>query len=448
MPSDVIEPPVDRPEEEKGHRDLPTKGAGKEGASPVPSSSRSTPPGAPVSSSSSDELSLYLAQPRPDPVLGLFAEGEPAASSARPGTVAPAGSFEVASLFSVAAAASDATDPKTRPGSSEASGPFAAGGPVEKEGVSPGSYDKITGLGSLGLPNKSAPTSGSSSEAISTLGLDLSSPAPSPSGRETRRLTEVSALSSPSPKTHDEPEDDDLEGPPARGAPWSTVLLASYASAVTLGLLWVLWTGRHANTGAANEPEPPVPVDTRPDPGQRADRSRRLVPPAPIPAVHTTSLGKPLRMGLIEVTPLEVTNGLVQLQREFGAVKNKPVGQNALRLRLRIKNISPDTVLAPLDEAFVRDRPRADADTFIECGSGGTTIGMYPLAVESELSIVGQVFRDLRPGEEFVTEIVSVPDAAARKTPQMTWRVRLRTDINHTDDLGVRFTDGDVRPVR
>ena len=42
--------------------------------------------------------------------------------------------------------------------------------------------------------------------------------------------------------------------------------------------------------------------------------------------------------------------------------------------------------------------------------------------------------------------VVSAPDALARKAPEMTWRVRLRTDLNHTDDLGVRFGETDIKP--
>ena len=67
-------------------------------------------------------------------------------------------------------------------------------------------------------------------------------------------------------------------------------------------------------------------------------------------------------------------------------------------------------------------------------------------AVESEWSIVGQQFRDLKAGESFETVIVSAPDSLSHKAPEMTWRIRLRTDLNHTDDLGVRFSEADIKP--
>jgi hypothetical protein len=195
----------------------------------------------------------------------------------------------------------------------------------------------------------------------------------------------------------------------------------------------------------APEPEVLSTPESRPDPGLRADRSRRIVPPTPIAAEHLTTLGRPVRMGVIEVTPVSVTSGSVVLERTIARHEIKRGGLGALKLRLRIRNFSSDTLLAPLDEAFLRDREHAEADSFIETSRDGPPIGMYPLAVESEWSIDGQEFRDLKPGQELNTVIVSEPGAAGKMSPEMTWRVRLRTDINHTDDLGVRFRKVDVR---
>ena len=79
---------------------------------------------------------------------------------------------------------------------------------------------------------------------------------------------------------------------------------------------------------------------------------------------------------------------------------------------------------------------------------GGRRIELFPLAVESEWSIVGQDFRELGPGESMEALIVSAPDALGLKEEEMTWRVRLRTGINETDVLGVRIADREIRPER
>ena len=270
----------------------------------------------------------------------------------------------------------------------------------------------------------------SSSDALAAIAVDTGAP---PRGAVAPRA---------------EPGPDESDEPPPGGVPLGTVLLASYASAVTLGLAWVLWTGRKARE-AVVEPEAPTPAAfAGRDPGRRADRSRRVVPPPPIAADHLTTLGKPVRLGVIEATPLSVASASVTLVREFTTRQTKPGGRNALRLRLRLKNVSTDTVLAPLDEGFIRTRERDDPDSFIETTQGKPEVGMYPLAVESEWTIAGQSFAELRPGESAETDVVSAPDASLGANPEVIWRVRLRTDVNHTDDLGVRFRADDVKVVK
>jgi hypothetical protein len=70
---------------------------------------------------------------------------------------------------------------------------------------------------------------------------------------------------------------------------------------------------------------------------------------------------------------------------------------------------------------------------------------MFPLAIVSEWSIVGQEFRELRPGESYETLVVSAPDALDRLAPEMTWRIRLRTDINQTELIGIQFEENQIR---
>jgi hypothetical protein len=42
--------------------------------------------------------------------------------------------------------------------------------------------------------------------------------------------------------------------------------------------------------------------------------------------------------------------------------------------------------------------------------------------------------------------VATAPDALDKARSEMTWRVRLRTDINHTDDLGVRIPPDAIKP--
>ena len=379
MPSDVIEP---REESSVPDMETPLVGetAGKQEQHAPPFIA--TPA---LSSTSSDELSLSLASARPDPLLGRLATPEPD------------------------------LEPKPEPE------------PVAEAGESHARADAFEALAHLDV-GAEREASDVSSAALAALHIESEPEAP----------VVAEKAAAPVPEAI---EDDDEDLP--RGVPLSTVLLFSWASAATLGLIWVLWTGRRLRESP--EEATPLAAEAQADPGKRAGASRRIVPPPVIAADHLVTLGKTIRIGALEVTPLSVSSGPITLERTALERVTKDGGKNALVLRLRIKNLSTDKVLAPLDEAFLRERPRAEPDSFVET-TGGETIPLYPIALESEWAIAGQVFRDLKPGESFESIVATAPDALDKTTPEMTWRIRLRTDINHTDDLGVRIQADAIKP--
>lgn len=362
------------------------------------------------SSISSDELTASLTEVRPDPMLGSFDEAPaPALPDESP----------LAHLADAPRAGSDLSASRK-----------------------PLSSDVMKTLASIGL-GETTPEA-ASGEAFAALDFGANDPSPSP---HPTQKGHSHSHTKPSPNVVDEVEEvdldqDDEDGEAPRGTSWITLLLMSYASAVTLGLLWVLFTGRKVREDVVDSVQA---SDNRTDPGVRADRSRRIAIARPIPAGHLTTLGRPVTIGQIEVTPVSVEAGPVVLEREFQGKETKQGGDNALKLRLRIKNTSNDLVLAPFDEAFVRDRTNADPDSYVEGAVGDTKIALFPLALESEWSIRGQQFRELKPGEEMETDVVTVPDAVAKIGDDMTWRIRLRTDINHTDDLGVKTPRDSVK---
>jgi hypothetical protein len=205
-----------------------------------------------------------------------------------------------------------------------------------------------------------------------------------------------------------------------------------------MGLIWVLWSGRGLSRSTL-EPLSRSAADAKVDLGLRAGGSRRLGPVPPIPSDRLTTVGKPIRVGSLEVLPLKITAGPVVLERIIDPNETHEESLSALRLRVRLRNVSRDAVFAPLDEAFLRDGARGEPDTLIDAGQG-RRIEMFPLAVESEWRIQGQKFREFGPGETFETAVVSKAGVLSSVTTEMTWRVRLRTGINQTDVLGVRFS--------
>lgn len=402
MSSDVIEPSV---------------GSGVVGppdpSPPVPPAEHGhghgpRPPQDVATSSSGDDLTVSLTQARPDPLLGGL-DHDPEQPAVAPVPRAP-------------------VLPE----------PYPATPPPDAEGAHQAPRaDALNALAALDVTATDAtvPPPGSDILATASTSGAFVMPAFDAGPRAERPPLEAPG--------DDAEEDDEGDEPAPRGSSLAMMLLASYASAVTLGLIWVLWTGRRVREGP--EPDFLPPADTRPDPGRRADRSHRLIAPPPVAAEHLTTLGKMVRLGLIEATPLSITSGPVALDRGVVQRETKSGGDDALKLRLRLRNVSTETVIAPLDEAFLRERVSADPDSFIETNGGGPSIAMYPLAVESEWSIAGQEIRELKPGEVLETVVVSAPESRAKTSPEMTWRVRLRTDINHTDDLGVRFRQDEIK---
>ncbi len=410
----------------------------------------------PYSSTSGDELNVLLSQSlthlKPDPFLGEFS-----AESSKAETVVedpPHESFDAVTgpEGNVSPQAGEAGGGQGAPGQAPAprapnAAPHGDAGPSSVEDWPASSGPGLAGLGSseisVNVPNTSSfdmipaaepsgpPPQPASFDAFPS--LDLSAPPAATAASKSAKKQE------PDDDDDDEEEDEDE---PSRGSSLMTFLLFSYASAVTLGLAWVLITGRRLN----DRDDEFVPVaDAKADPGHRADQSRKVAPPPPIAKDHVTGLGKTLQLGGLEVTPLEVVSKPVRLKRALSLKDEfREGGSKALWLKLKLKNVTKDTIFAPFDEAFVRERAVDVLDSLIESGDGAQIV-MYPLAVTSEWVVDGQEFKELRPGESFDTWAVSASEAVDRLPGEMTWRVRLRTGMDQTETVGVRFRASDLR---
>jgi hypothetical protein len=209
------------------------------------------------------------------------------------------------------------------------------------------------------------------------------------------------------------------------------VLLASYASAVTLACLWLVWQARHRDSAAVPDT---LPVDSRPD-----DRSGRLTV---IPEDRTTTLGKPLRIGDLTLTPISATLGQVTLEaaKPGGDGERKQGADGSILLTLLLKNQSANTTFAPLELGFLRTPDAGPPASFIETESG--TIDLYPLAESSEWRIAGQEVRALKPGETMRTLIAGEPTASRNLAGTLRLRLKLHPTANTTNVVHVDI-DGD-----
>ncbi len=230
-------------------------------------------------------------------------------------------------------------------------------------------------------------------------------------------------------------DEDDEEVESVNGPNWPMLLLASYASAVTLALIWWVVIPKFRGKGEIEGFTPgasTVAVGTR-----RADRSHKVEPAPPIPPGQMIRLGQSLKIGSLEITPLETAREDVKLRRSLisGGTEDREGGSGAMALRIRLHNTSKDVVFSPLDESFIRDKDSGVSDSFVELPSSDR-VYLYPLPIESEWAIIDQAFPTLKPGEVKETRIVTSADFPSAPAG-MIWRLRLRTGLDATDLIGV-----------
>ena len=251
---------------------------------------------------------------------------------------------------------------------------------------------------------------------------------------ESLRFDRPAASASASPPA----EEDGEEVVYVDGPNWPMLLLGSYASAITLALIWWVILPRFRGetsgkppTSASSPAEPPA--------ANRADRSRAVEPAPPIPADRLVEVGKPLVVGSLEVTPLGVDRRPITLARTSltGRPERRDGGKDALVLRVKLRNVSKDAVFAPLDESYVREGDDGASQGFVQLGEGGERVYLYPLPVSSEWTIVGQEFPTLRPGEVRESFLATGPEAPTTFPPGTTWHLRFRTGLDATAVVGV-----------
>jgi hypothetical protein len=245
-----------------------------------------------------------------------------------------------------------------------------------------------------------------------------------------------------SPQSEEKPARDDEAAGEAR-FPWFQVFLLSYASAVTLALTWVLLTGRSLRPSdrPANVSEPAADATPLPAKPIASPIDAKALPP--LPDENIVALGATLRIGDLQVRPLSVALARVELAGSIDPSKYRAEESESLVLRLQLTNLSKGQSFAPLELAYIREQS-SHLDRCLITSSGTATIGVYPLAVDSEWSIVGQEARVLERGETLETIIASEPGVTDRLAREMTWRIRMRIGRFRTDLVGVRFHEAEV----
>ncbi|MBW3540238.1 MAG: hypothetical protein KY476_08205 [Planctomycetes bacterium] len=236
------------------------------------------------------------------------------------------------------------------------------------------------------------------------------------------------------------------------------LLACSYASAVTLALLYVAFLA------------PPHPLESLPDVVPKRDAAGNIqVSLYPIdvalPPGHVLSAAEDgerrQRFGNLEVEVLKVTRGPLEFTHYTGESNYQPQPTApVLKLWLRLKNVSEDQTFAPLGQELVYKRGRGKRDKSFRAnnfvcrlgddGSRGDCVLVYDHLVSGEFDIKGQfINRGLKPGQEFETFIPTTEEGLEDLQGELIWRVHLRKGLGPsgwgvTTLVEVRFKSSDV----
>lgn len=237
---------------------------------------------------------------------------------------------------------------------------------------------------------------------------------------------------------------------------------------------------------------PPHPLEMMPDiegdraPGNPEDKkqSRRRrgygMPPinTTIPDHLMTTLGKPIQIGHLEVTPLRVEMGKITI-KTVGGRSELEFDDPSLKLLLKVKNTSKSYTFSPFDSYFVRRYPSKKSEeelheviktptpfTYLTVGDkrlyGGASMWSKPGRPGPKDLVVGQnINKELKPGEEWTTFICTDPsdkDAvktlrSMKKTNKLLWRVLVRRGAVWVEDswksatavIGVEFSPDQIK---
>lgn len=222
---------------------------------------------------------------------------------------------------------------------------------------------------------------------------------------------------------------------------WPIVILGSYASAVTLALVWVLATGKTL-------PKFQARTTTR-APEARATAAPSASAPAPAasptPPDGAVALGGRLVVGELEVRPLTILHKTVRVSSPFGLDGPSWENPDCLVLTLRLKNASKDRAMTPLEPPTSGSGGAVEGSR-VELGTN-RRLSMLGLDLEGDWVIDEQSFPTIAPGATADIVLVSEPVPLERVAGPSMWWVELNAGGERKETIGVRFSRGDVDEV-
>lgn len=214
------------------------------------------------------------------------------------------------------------------------------------------------------------------------------------------------------------------------------IIVASYASAVTLGFIY-LWL-KTMNGSALDLPDRKLDI-------RKGQVGISIYPDGPLPTSHRLKLGQSKQFGSLRVTPIKVTKGPLEFVHHQGDSKftRPPSFSPVLKLWLRFENVSSDQTFPALDEDLVYTKFKDRTNNYLCLEKDripkGKKITVYDWPANSEWLMKGQELdTELHPGETWETYIPTNDerDIDSLQGP-LAWRVHFRKGYNRTSFRGV-----------
>lgn len=207
-------------------------------------------------------------------------------------------------------------------------------------------------------------------------------------------------------------------------------ILLSYAIAVTIGFVYLLYNGsaQPGSYGLESLPDPVPP---------KRKTSGVYQETATMPDGHDLQIGDRQRFGNIEVTVLKVTRGPIQFRHFSDASKVRLPSAPVLKLWLRFKNVSTDQEIAPLDDHLLfhrigRDRLTYHSNQFVvraeqKSNPDAKRVIAYDHIIGSGWDLADlPLDKPLHPGESRDYYVPTCENDLEVLTGELLWRVHIR----------------------
>ena len=230
--------------------------------------------------------------------------------------------------------------------------------------------------------------------------------------------------------------------------------LVSYSILITLAFLYLFFSFFQAK---------PHQLESLPDIAPSEEGEFRLIREnASLAPGHTLKIGQVQRFGNIEIEPIGVVRGSLEFEHFQGNLGNTiPPTKPVLKLKLRIKNVSEDQIIPPLDMNLLTLREhdpenykRVYANNWVckssDLGTRDNRILMYNHPPTSEYDIKGLAIRPLNPKEEVETFLPTEEENLKNLEGDLVWRFQIRKGFHPVSMNGVttlvevKFSSDDI----